>query len=177
MKSDNISSIKEDQIKRNVARDLHYLNRLLVGLKHEDVSFKELSNKINHHNFNGSILITSSKCIFRHVSILALSKYFNRKTTYTITPLDTLVDIWFSNFDSNNFKKDIYDSDVLILQGKGALDRTVGPLRRVIIEVIETRKGMNKHTWLFLEGTTQEALNNTNSKLSLSDYIDRGYNY
>lgn len=162
--SPNIKDIRESQKKRMIAQDLYYLRKLLANLKTEDITFEELRLFVKTSNFKGAVLIESEGVIFRHTSILALTKYFNKKTTYELLPLDSIISIWFGEDSKDNkysksnssLRNLIYNTDVLILYGLGTFDRNMGPLDRVLIEIVESRKVFNKCTWIFTNSSTKD---------------------
>lgn len=168
--NDNISNIKEDQKRRDIGRDLSYLSGLLNGINYEDVTFKDLKKKMKSHSYKGSILIQCDKIIYRHASIIALTNQFTRNDKYKILPLDILVDIWFSNDEQ---KKDLLKYNVIILQSNKAVQRSVGPLRRVLIEVLEARRGLNLNTWLFLNEVDVKSFYSED----ILNHVDKFYDY
>lgn len=173
----NAEEIKKAQTNKTIKRDLQYFSELLKNIKYETVSFKDIEQKMKFHSFKGAIVINSKNEIYRHVSIAALSKYYNIKTTYKVYPVDSIVDMWFSNVAGNPYKQVIWNVDVLILHDTNALDRNNGPIRRVLVEIIETRKGFNKDTWIFTQSNDINDILANNSIYALNNYINKSYNY
>ena len=85
--------------------------------------------------------------------------------------------MWFSNVAGNPYKQVIWNVDVLILHDTNALDRNNGPIRRVLVEIIETRKGFNKDTWIFTQSNDINDILANNSIYALNNYINKSYNY
>lgn len=145
-----IEDLKESQEKRKIARDLYYLKDLILGINYfePNVTLKELDRRLNNKNFKGSILIASSKGIYRHASILILSKYFDRGKRYKIFPCESIVDIWWSNLD-NPDRQDLLKADIAILHSEISLKNNKGPLKGVLKEIFSVRRSYNKTTLLF----------------------------
>lgn len=171
--SDNILNIQEEQKRRDIGRDLSYLSKLLTGIKYEEITFDDAKRLMKTHSFKGTILVKSDKKIYKHVSIVALMKEFKRNDSYQVIPLDILVDIWFSAADDIRKRKLISDK-IIIFESPKAISRNAGPLKRVLIEVLEARRGLNLNTWLFLTNDDAKA---TFFGDSIINHVDRYYDY
>lgn len=150
--SGSIKDLKEAQRKRAIERDLMYLKPLMLGLKNEDITFKEVDKILislkSEIKDSEVLLISSNKLVFGHFATKAMIEFFNRNTSYAIRNSESLISSWFSNY-SEDIKKEVVDSDVLILNlFIDNIERS--PLIRVLKEVINSRVSSGKKTWLFI---------------------------
>ncbi len=155
--SPNELSIKDREKENALRRDLFFLKPLLLGINNEkEISFKDAQMKIrdtDKSRFKGSVLIMSINECYRHISITALSKFYDRNTKYTLIATDTIINSWYSNDNSETVSttNEMLKPDVLIIFGDDSFkrDTSKNTKRKVAIEIMSTRKSLNKDTWLF----------------------------
>jgi hypothetical protein len=151
----------DEQKSKAVLRDLYYLKDLLKGIQTNEgnISNPLIKRLVKMHEgyANGVTISISDKTIYRHVSIEALTQYFNRNTSYFIEVNDTLLNHWFADYSTCEEKRKLITSDVLIIHGR-SFGANIDSFERVLLEVIETRKSENKVTWIFFENPTESDL-------------------
>lgn len=176
MMKEPIENLKKSQKQKIIDRDLYFLKRLLIGIKREDrITFKEVKKKLLHYNFRQNLMISSlGNEVYRHVSIGALVNQFNRKVSYSLHSSISIIDIWFSPYD-NADKIDVMNTDILIIYGSIHNRIKLGPIIRVLQEIIEYRKSHNKYTWIFLNEVSEEKLKEIHDELGNS--IDAEYKF
>ena len=175
MKYENsVDYIEESQKKRKIARDLFYLKPLLNNVKslEPSITFKEAKKVIEFKKFDeDSILMVSEKDIFRHISIFALIRDFNRFTSYNIIALEEIVDIWF-NARGNKAKQDLLNCDILIISSHNTYENAYGAIDTVLPEIINSRRCYYKHTWIFIAGAAKDS---SRIKNHIVPYVKHAY--
>lgn len=154
--SPNELSIQEREKQNALKRDIFFLKPLLIGANQEkEISFSEAIRKVGEDKtkFKGAVLIMSYNECYRHISITALSKFYDRNTKYHLISTDTIINSWYSNDSSETVSStnEMLKPDVLIIFGDDSFKRDTAKntKRKVAIEIMCTRKSLNKDTWLF----------------------------
>ncbi len=140
-------------------REIKALSPLLNNINDEESNIiQRVKRKKPSLNFNQSFLVVSNVQVYKTYSIAGITEYHNINTKYFILDLAMLLDVWFNN--SNLIaKSSLLKYEILIIHGK-AIEYQAGTKATALIELISSRKTLNKLTWLFMEDTNLENFNN-----------------
>ena len=140
-------------------REIKALSSLLSNINEEEKSIvNKVKRKKPNINYKQSFLITSNIQLYKTYSILGLTKDYTINTKYFVLDLAMLLDIWFNN-SQLIAKSSLLKCDILIIHGK-AIEYQAGTKATALIELISSRKTLNKLTWLFMEDINLENFNN-----------------
>lgn len=174
--SGSIKDLKESQRKRAVERDLAYLKPLMLGLKNEEITFKEVDRILlslkNEIKDSEVLFVSSNKLIFGHFTVKAIIEFFDRNTSYTVRNSESLIGSWFLSYQ-DIMKKEVLDSSLLILN-LFVDDVSKSPLLRVLKEVVNSRVSAGKKTWIFVNSIIKDKVY---SELNLKDAYFRMVTY
>ena len=140
-------------------REIKALSPLLSNINDEE---KLVVNKVKRKrptiNYKQSFLVASNIQLYKSYSIAGLTKDYTTNTKYFILDIAMLLDIWFNN-SQLIAKSSLLKYEILIIHGK-AIEYQSETKATALIELISSRKTLNKLTWLFMEETNLESFNN-----------------
>lgn len=139
-------------------REIKALSPLLNNINEEEKSVvNKVKRKKPNINYKQSFLVVSNVQLYRSYSIIGIRDYFKLNTKYFILDLAMLLDIWFNN-SQLIAKSSLLKCEILIIHGK-AIEYQAGTKATALVELISSRKTLNKLTWLFMEDTNLENFN------------------
>lgn len=146
---------KKDIQKLELNKMKQYFKSLVYDIKDEEPN---IIKYIKEHNisfdFTRSIAVFSKIQCYKSFSTYGIMKYFNKDTRYQVVEISFLLDIWFNN--STLISKDsLLECDILILH-INELKWQAETKTNALLELLNTRKIMNKVTWLYIENCSSE---------------------
>ena len=164
----NKKEIEEIKLKREIKA----LSTLLVNINEEEpLVLDKIKTKKPNINYNQSFLLLSNIQVYKTYSILGIAENFKLNTKYFVIDIGMLLDIWFNH--SNLIDKSILlECDILIIKGK-AISFQADTKATALIELVSSRKTLNKITWIYAEDTTLDSFNTLYP--GVSDIVNNKY--
>lgn len=154
-------SLTSEKLKEiQILKAKQFLKPLLYNLSIEEGKISSRVQKmknIKDIDFKNSFIIFSDVQIYRSISVMGITRNFDRSIKYQVMSLSMLLDVWYSSYDSTEIytKDSLRTCDILILHGKN--DKSFGDKKAsVLIDLLDERRSYGKITWLFIDGTTAD---------------------
>lgn len=154
-------SLTPEKLKEiQILKAKQFLKPLLYNLSIEEGKISSRVQKmknIKDIDFKNSFIIFSDVQIYRSISVMGITRNFDRSIKYQVMSLSMLLDVWYSSYDSTEIytKDSLRTCDILILHGKN--DKSFGDKKAsVLIDLLDERRSYGKITWLFIDGTTAD---------------------
>lgn len=154
-------SLTPEKLKEiQILKAKQFLKPLLYNLNIEEGMISSRVQKmknIKDIDFKNSFIIFSDVQIYRSISVMGITRNFDRSIKYQVMSLSMLLDVWYSSYDSTEIytKDSLRTCDILILHGKN--DKSFGDKKAsVLIDLLDERRSYGKITWLFIDGTTAD---------------------
>ena len=164
----NKKEIEEIKLKREVKA----LSNLLININEEESSVLEkVKIKKPKLNYKQSFLVISNVQLYKTYSVIGITENFKLSTKYFILDLAILLDVWFNNSNLID-KSSLFECDILIIKGKG-ISHNSDKKATGLIELISSRRTLNKITWVYIEDTTLDNFNTLYP--GVSDIVNNKY--
>lgn len=154
-------SLTSEKLKEiQILKAKQFLKPLLYNLSIEEGKISSRVQKmknIKDIDFKNSFIIFSDVQIYRSISVMGITRNFDRSIKYQVMSLSMLLDVWYSSYDSTEIytKDSLRTCDILILHGKN--DKSFGDKKAsVLIDLLDERRSYGKITWLFIDGATAD---------------------